>query len=80
MYNRMLARTEKGNIYGDGVVNSVSTTKTEQEFFESIQTLIVSSQYPQMEDFFMRSGDNSGDHIILHLNVYKMLEEDNEIT
>jgi hypothetical protein len=46
MYNRMLARTEKGNIYGDGVVNSVSTTKTEQEFFESIQTLIVSSQYP----------------------------------
>jgi hypothetical protein len=42
--------------------------------------LLVASNYPQVEDFFMRSGDDSGDYTVLHLNVEKMLLQGNEVT
>ena len=35
--------------------------------------LLVASQYPQVEDFVAKSGNDSGDYTVLHLNVDKML-------
>ena len=35
--------------------------------------LLVASQYPQVEDFVAKSGNDPGDYIVLHLNIYKML-------
>ena len=37
------------------------------------QLLLVASQYPQVEDFVAKSGNDSGDYIVLHLNIDKML-------
>lgn len=59
---------------------TVAKTNTEQLFFKDIQTVIHASQYPQIDDFVMRSENDSGDNIILNLNVYKILKENNEFT